>query len=299
MPESQESRCGLVAIIGRPNVGKSTLLNCLLGQKLSVTSRKPHTTRHQILGIKTGSFAQIIYMDTPGLDTRRDCALNRYMNREATRALTEVDVICFMIEAMCWTEADRYVLERIQSASRPLMLAVNKVDTLDDKSQLLPFLQELGTKMEFAEVVPISARRGINIAALEKAIASRLPQGPYLFPGDQVSDRDERFFAAEFLREKLMRKLGQEVPYRLGVVIDQFVEKKDLLSIAATIWVERQGQKLIVIGKAGAVLKVVGEEARKDMERLFGKKVFLQTWVKVKENWSDDEQALRQLGYFR
>lgn len=297
MPESQESRCGFVAIIGRPNVGKSTLLNCVLGQKLSITSRKPHTTRYQILGIKTVSHAQILYIDTPGLDTRRDRALSRHMNREAMRALAEVDAIVFMIEAMRWTEADRYVLSQIRSLSRPVILTVNKVDALTDKSQLLPFLKEMGTIMNFAEIVPISASKGTNIAALEEAIISLLPVGPPLFPEDQLSDRDERFFAAELIREKLMRRLGQEVPYRLSVVIERFVEKKNTLSIAATIWVERRGQKLIVIGKEGAGLKAVGAEARKDMEHLFGKRVFLETWVKIKEQWSDDERALRQLGY--
>ena len=294
---AHESRCGLVAIVGRPNVGKSTLLNCVLGQKLSITSRKPHTTRYQIVGVKTTGSVQTVYIDTPGLDGRCDRALSRYLNREAMRALAEVDVIVFMIEALRWIEADRYVLDQIRSAAQPVILAINKVDTVTDKSRLLPFLQELGAGLEFAEWIPISARRSTHIAVLEQAISSRLPLGPHVFPEEQITDRDERFFAGELIREKLMRKLGQEVPYQLSVVIDCFEEKEHVLVIAATIWVERRGQKRIVIGKEGALLKAVGHEARKDMEQLFGKQVFLQTWVKIKEHWSDDARALRELGY--
>jgi GTP-binding protein Era len=288
--------CGLVAIVGRPNVGKSTLLNRVLGQKLSITSRKPETTRYAILGIKTSGNDQAVYVDTPGLRGAEGRALNRALYRAACRAIDEVHVLVFLIEALRWTDADQYVLARIRDRCQPVILAINKVDRVGDKRLLLPFLDQIGGLMEFAEVIPISSAKGDNIAALEEAVLHLLPEGVHAYPDDQLTDRSERFFAAELIREKLLRILGAEIPHRLSVVIDEFECELDLDRICATIWVERKGQKRIVIGQGGAVLKRVGEEARLDMERMFGRKVFLRTWVKVKEHWSDDACALRRLG---
>ncbi len=289
-------RCGLCAIVGRPNVGKSTLLNRVLGQKLSITSRKPQTTRYAILGIKTGGNDQVVYIDTPGLRGAEGRALNRALYRAACRAIDEVHVLVFLIEALRWTEADQYVFTRLRDQRRPVVLAVNKVDRVGDKRLLLPFLDQVGGLMGFAEVIPISSAKGDNIAALEEAVVRLLPKGTPLYSDDQLTDRSERFFAAELIREKLLRTLGAEVPHRLSVVIDEFECAPDLDRICATIWVERNGQKRIVIGQEGAGLKRVGEEARLDMERMFGRKVFLRTWVKVKEHWSDDVRALQRLG---
>lgn len=288
--------CGLVAIIGRPNVGKSTLLNRVLGQKLSITSQKPHTTRYAILGIRTKGDDQAIYVDTPGLHRAEGRALDRALNRVTCRAIDEVHVLVFLIEALRWTDADQYVLARIRDRCQPVILAINKVDRVGDKRLLLPFLNQVGGSMEFAEVIPVSSAKGDNIAALEEAILHLLPEGVHVYPDDQLTDRSERFFAAELIREKLLRILGAEVPHRLSVVIDEFECVAGLDRIGATIWVERRGQKRIVIGQGGAVLKRVGEEARLDMERMFGRKVFLRTWVKVKEHWSDDTRALQRLG---
>ena len=288
--------CGLVAIVGRPNVGKSTLLNRVLGQKVSITSRKPQTTRYAILGIKTSGNDQAVYVDTPGLRGAEGRALNRALNRAACGAIDEVHVLVFLIEALRWTDADQYVLARIRHRCQPVILAINKVDRVGDKRLLLPFLDQVGGLMEFAEVIPVSSAKGDNIAALEEAVLHLLPEGVHVFPDDQLTDRSERFFAAELIREKLLRILGAEVPHRLSVVIDEFECAPDLDRICATIWVERRGQKRIVIGQGGAVLKRVGEEARLDMERMFGRRVFLRTWVKVKEHWSDDVRSLQRLG---
>jgi GTPase len=288
--------CGLVAIVGRPNVGKSTLLNRVLGQKLSITSQKPHTTRYAILGIRTKGDDQAIYVDTPGLHRAEGRALDRALNRVTCRAIDEVHVLVFLIEALRWTDADQAVLARIRDRCQPVILAINKVDRVGDKRLLLPFLNQVGGSMEFAEVIPVSSAKGDNIAALEEAILHLLPEGVHVYPDDQLTDRSERFFAAELIREKLLRILGAEVPHRLSVVIDEFECVAGLDRIGATIWVERRGQKRIVIGQGGAVLKRVGEEARLDMERMFGRKVFLRTWVKIKEHWSDDARALQRLG---
>jgi len=271
-------------------------LNRVLGQKLSITSRKPQTTRYAILGIKTSGNDQAVYIDTPGLRGAGGRALNRALNRAAGRAIDEVHVLVFMIEALRWTDADQYVLARIRDRCQPVILAINKVDRIDDKRLLLPFLHQVGGLMEFAEVIPVSSAKGDNIAALEEAVLHLLPEGVHVYPDDQLTDRSERFFAAELIREKLLRILGAEVPHRLSVVIDEFECAPDLDRICATIWVERSGQKRIVIGHGGAVLKRVGEEARLDMERMFGRRVFLRTWVKVKEHWSDDVRSLQRLG---
>jgi GTPase len=291
------SRCGYVAIIGRPNVGKSTLLNRILGQKISITSHKPQTTRHRLLGIKTAGTAQFVYVDTPGLHLGGKSAINRYMNRAASSVLHDVDVILLVVEALRWTEEDDMVLQRLADVDAPVMLVVNKVDGVKDKALLLPYLQEAAGRFGFRDVLPVSASRGENLVALETAVAELLPEGDHMFPDDQITDRSERFLAAEVIREKLMRTLHKELPYALSVEVERFAEDGQLLSIDAVIWVERDSQKGIVIGQQGRILKEVGRQARLDMQRLFQHKVFLRLWVKVKEGWSDDERILKSFGY--
>ncbi len=290
-------RAGYAALLGRPNVGKSTLLNRLIGQKLSITAPKPQTTRHVILGIQTLPDAQIVYVDTPGLHRRGQRALNRHLNRAAASVLGYVDVVVWLVEALRWTEEDEDVLQRLTDFAGPVVLAVNKVDRIADKSRLLPFLRELATKRSFSEVVPLAAIDGDNVVALEQVIARLLPVGDLLFPTEQITTASERFLAAELIREKLTRLLREELPYALTVEIERFADEGRLARIHAVIWVERETQKGIVIGEKGATLREVGRQAREDMERLFDRKVFLQTWVKVREGWSDDERALRSLGY--
>jgi GTP-binding protein Era len=289
--------CGYVAIVGRPNVGKSTLLNRILGQKVSITARKPQTTRHRILGIKTTEFAQTVYVDTPGLHLGGKKAMNRYMNRAAISAIEDVDVIVFIVDGLKWTEEDAYVLEKIMRVNRPVILAVNKVDKITHKDVLLPHIQKLASENNFVEIIPISALKGDNVEELEQTVSNVLPLSHPLFPEDQITDRSERFLAAELIREKLIRLLGQELPYALTVEIEQFKTEKNLLRISALIWVEREGQKKIIIGKHGEQLKLIGQKAREEMEKLFERKIFLQLWVKVRKGWSDDERALRSLGY--
>jgi len=290
-------RCGYVAIVGRPNVGKSTLLNYLVGQKVSITSRKPQTTRHQILGIKTTSHYQVIYVDTPGLHKNASRAMNRYMNRAATSVLHGVNVVIFLIEALRWTDEDEMVLSRIKDSEIPAILLVNKVDKLEDKSKLLSFLQEISIKHSFEHIIPVSALKGNNLDELEKVIFDYLEVSSPWYSDDMVTDRSIRFLTAEIIREKLMRGLGQEVPYDLTVEIESFKEKENVTHINALIWVERANQKSIVIGKKGERLKSIGKQSRKDIEKLLDKKVYLELWVKVKEGWSDDERALLSLGY--
>ena len=293
---SEQFVCGSVAIIGRPNVGKSTYLNHSIGQKISITSRKPQTTRHQILGIKTLENSQIVYVDTPGFQMKPDRALNRGMNKEVVRAAKEVDVVIFMVEAGKWTEADENALFLIKRSEAKTILVINKSDKIKDKVKLLPFMQKITEKMDFVEVVPIAALKSDNIAIVEDAIIKLLPVSEPWFAEDQITDRSVRFLAAEMIREKLTRKLGEELPYRLSVTIEQFKEEDDLFSIHATIWVETKGQKKIIIGHKGALLKAVGEDARHDMQKMLDQKVFLETWVKVKEKWSDNVNALSQFG---
>ena len=297
MSEPLATRCGYVALIGRPNVGKSTLLNHLLGQKISITSRKPQTTRHRILGIKTVHDIQTIYVDTPGIHADNGKALNRVMNRTAGSAIHDVDVLVFLIEKLRWTVEDELVLSHLAGLSAPVILAINKVDQLTDKKTLLPFIEQVSGQYAFTDIVPISALRGSNLDALERLIDDRLPAAVHLFPDDQVTDRSLRFVAAELVREKIMRQLGQELPYSVAVEIESFSEKGAIYHIDALILVERPGQKAIVIGKGGERLKKLGIEARQDMERLFGARVMLKLWVKVRSGWSDDERALRSLGY--
>ncbi|WP_221799077.1 GTPase Era [Oceanobacter mangrovi] len=291
------NRTGFVAIVGRPNVGKSTLMNRILGQKLSITSRKPQTTRHQILGIKTEDDVQVIYVDTPGMHLKQEKAINRYMNKAATTAVKDVDLVVMVIDRTRWTDEDEMVLEALKNQRAPVVLVVNKVDFLKDKDSLLPYLQELSARYPFEQIVPISAKHGHNVERLENLINSFIPEGQYFYPEDQITDRSSRFLAAELVREKIMRQLGDELPYAMTVEIEEFTHSGTLAEISALILVERPSQKRIVIGEGGSRIKQIGQDARKDMEAMFDCKVMLNLWVKVKSNWSDDERALRSLGY--
>lgn len=297
MTDVPVTRCGYVAIVGRPNVGKSTLLNHILGQKLAITSRKPQTTRHNMLGIKTEGEVQAVYVDTPGLHKQNDKALNRYMNRSASTALKDVDVVVFVVDRMRWTDEDQLVLEKVQHVKCPILLAVNKADRLEDKSELLPHLNWLAEQLPQAEIVPISALQGQNLDTLEKLVGERLPESEHFYPEDQITDRSSRFLAAELIREKIMRQLGAELPYQITVEIEEFKQEGRILHIHGLILVERDGQKKIIIGDKGERIKRIGQDARKDMETMFDSKVMLNLWVKVKGGWSDDERALRSLGY--
>jgi GTPase len=291
-------KSGYVAIIGRPNVGKSTLINRVLGQKLCITSRRPQTTRHRILGIKTEEGCQLIYVDTPGLHIDGKRAMNRYLNRAAASSIDDVDVILFVVDGLNWTDEDKHVLERLKSnATCPVILVLNKVDKLSDKDTLLPHIENIAKEYDFAKVLPISARKGTNVDELEIEIKRFMPEGELIFPEDQFTDRSSRFLAAELVREKLFRHLGQELPYSLTVEIEQYKQEDKLLRIGAIIYVERDGQKSIVIGKKGELLKSIGREARIEMESLFDSKVFLELWVKVRDGWSDNERMLKNLGY--
>ncbi|MGQ9659828.1 MAG: GTPase Era [Thermochromatium sp.] len=291
------SRCGTVAIIGRPNVGKSTLLNRLLGQKLVITSRKAQTTRHAILGIKTRSEGQILFVDTPGIHERGASALNRYLNRTARAALVETDLALLVVEAGRWTTEDAKALEAIAAVGVPVIAVVNKIDRISKKSNLLPYLQQLSERHDFRHLVPVSATQGDQIETLERLIIELLPEGEPVFPADQLTDRSERFFAAELLREQLMQRYGQELPYRTTVEVERFAIAEGRYLIHALIWVERPGQKGILIGKHGQALKAVATQARIEMQKLFGCPVHLEVWVKVKKSWSSDETALAALGY--
>ncbi len=290
--------CGFVAIVGRPNVGKSTLLNKLLGQKVSITSRKPQTTRHRILGIDTQGAYQTIFVDTPGLHIEEKRAINRLMNRAATSSLGDVEMVVFVVDGTQWTADDDMVLNKLRYMQCPVVLAVNKVDVIKDKEILLPHLQMLAQKGNFVEILPISAEKGTNVEKIRDMAKRLLPEGQHYFPDDYITDRSSRFMASEIIREKLMRFTGEELPYSVTVEIERFkVEDDGLFHINALILVEREGQKKMVIGNKGEKLKVIGTEARLDMERLFGQRVFLELWVKVKSGWADDERALRSLGY--
>ena len=298
-----KKRCGYVAILGRPNVGKSTLLNVLLGQKVSITSRKPQTTRHQLLGIKTTRTAQILYVDTPGIHSEEPKAINRYMNRNAKSVIRDVDVIIFVVDRTEWNTDDQLVAESILKTARPdasIVVVVNKIDLLKSKNDLLPQLQKIQKNMadaESVEIVPLSATTGENIESLQLLVEKSLPMSPYYFPEDQITDRSERFLVSEIIREKLMRQVGDEVPYSVTIQIERFARKGKTIHIDATIFVEREGQKVILIGSDGDKLKRVGIDARLDMEKLLDSKVMLTTWVKVKKGWSNDDRALKSLGY--
>ena len=297
MDDSPDTRCGLVALVGRPNVGKSTLLNFLLEQKLSITSRKPQTTRQQVLGVKTVGGDQMIFVDTPGLHRNEPKAINKAMNRSATSAMSDVDLVLFLIDRGKWTEEDSWVLDKIESAKTPVALVINKVDLLDDPNTLLPELEALQSRANFAGVFPVSALRQKNLDVLESFVREQLPQGYHLFPEGQITNRTERFLAAELIREKIIRQLGDELPHTSAVEIESFQnDERGVLHISAIIFVERDGQKRIVIGTGGSRLRSIGTEARRDMEKAFDQKVMLKLWVKVKSGWSDDIRALRSLG---
>ncbi|MEZ7859536.1 MAG: GTP-binding protein Era [Parasphingorhabdus sp.] len=290
-------RCGYVAIIGRPNVGKSTLLNHILGQKLCITSRKPQTTRHTLLGIKTEADLQMIFVDTPGIHTNQERAINRVMNRSAAGVIADVDVVVFVVDRFEWSEADEYVAKYLSNNPVPLIVAINKVDMIEDKAALLPHLKFLESKVNAVELIPLSALRKTNLDELQEKIKAYIPERMHVFPEDQITDRSERFLASEIVREKIMRQLGAEVPYQVTVEIEEFRAEKKITHISALILVEREGQKKIIIGTNGERIKKVGEQARADIESLLGCKVMLRTWVKVRSGWSDDERALRSLGY--
>lgn len=293
-----KTRCGFVALVGRPNVGKSTLLNALIKQKLSITSRKPQTTRHRILGIDTQKNTQIIYVDTPGLHTQQSKAINRLMNRAAASSIEEVDLVVFIVEPNRWTEDDELVFQHICKQQCPVILFINKVDRLENKQTLLPQLEKLSKRHDFLQIIPGSALKDQQVETLKNILIQLMPQGEFIFPEDYYTDRSERFLAAEIIREKLIRQLGDELPYAITVEIESFkVDEKQLLTIHGLILVERKAQKSIVIGKAGQRLKQVGSDAREDMQKLFSHKIFLKLWVKVKDGWADDERALRSLGY--
>lgn len=293
-----DKRTGYVAIVGRPNVGKSTLLNHLLGEKLSITSRKPQTTRHKILGIKTLDDTQIVYVDTPGIHQQAPYKLNEYMNKAALHALHDVDVIVFLVEGLFFNAGDEWVLKQLKKIKVPVILAINKVDLLVNKQELLPHLQKLSGQYAFADMVPLSARTGYHLDRLEQCILKYLPESEhFFFSPDARTDKSDRFLASEVVREKLMRNLGQELPYATTVAIEAFDKQADLLTISAIIWVERDSQKPIVIGKGGTRLKMIGTQARIALERLFKTKVMLKLWVKVFANWADSAKALQSLGY--
>jgi GTPase len=292
-----QTRAGLVALVGRPNVGKSTLLNALVGEKVSIVTPKPQTTRHRIVGLLTEGDTQIGFVDTPGIHAGAKRALNRLMNKTAVAALEGVDLCLLLVEAGRWTEADELVLQRARAAGVPLALVVNKIDRIKSRDQLLPYLQAASRRHAFAFVVPLSASRRENLAALLAEVRRRLPEAPFLYDPEQLTDRSQRFLAAELVREKLMRVLQQELPYALTVEIEEYREDNGLLRIGAVIWVEREGHKAIVIGAKGALLKKIGSQVRIELEKRLGQKVLLQLWVKVKEGWADDERALRSLGY--
>ncbi|MBI0027655.1 GTPase Era [Gilliamella apicola] len=291
--------CGFVAIVGRPNVGKSTLLNQLLGQKVSITSRKAQTTRHRIVGIDTQDNDQVIYIDTPGLHIEEKRAINRLMNRAASSSIGDVELVIFVVEGTHWNDDDEMVANKLKDCKCPVLLVINKIDNVIDKTQLLPHIQEISQKVNFLDVVPISAEKGDGVDIIRKIVKKHLPEGEHHFPEDYITDRSQRFMASEIIREKLMRFLGDELPYSVTVEIEQFKvdERNGMYRINGLILVERDGQKKMVIGNKGEKIKKIGIEARKDMQSFFDNKVHLELWVKVKAGWADDERALRSLGY--
>ena len=291
------TRCGQVAIIGRPNVGKSTLLNHIIGQKLSITSRKPQTTRHSLLAVKTDQEAQIIFVDTPGIHAKQAVALNRIMHRSALSAINDVDVILFVLDRAEWTLADQYVAKYLENISTPIIIALNKIDVVQHIDELLPHIELLSKTFQNAAFIPISALGKTNIDLLLERIIDVLPKKPFVFDSEDITNRSERFLVAEIIREKITRQLGAELPYQATVEIEKHARSGNLIHIHAVIFVEREGQKKIIIGNKGQRLKAIGKNARHDIEALLGCRVMLNTWVKVKNGWSDNERILRSLGY--
>ena len=292
----EQFRSGYVSIVGKTNAGKSTLLNSILGQKIAITSRKPQTTRHRFLGIKTESENQIIFVDTPGFHSGQKRALNRYMNKVAANALRGVDIVLYLIDKLDWQEDD---LQRLKSISNEtsVILVVNKIDKLKDKNSLLPFIEERNKDGLFSSIIPISALKGMNLDELVDLICDKLPYGSHLYPEDQITDISEKFLASEVIREKCINRLGDELPYRISVSIDRFSESEKVIHIDSTIFVEKQSQKGMLIGKSGSKLKAIGTSSRKELEDLLESKVMLKTWVKVKSGWSDNETLLPSMGY--
>lgn len=309
LPANPNFKSGYVAIVGRPNVGKSTLMNHLLGQKLSITSRKPQTTRHRIHGILSNENMQAVFADTPGIHSKEVKAINERMNKAAVSALVDVDLVLFVVDSDQWREDDLLTLEKLGKTDLPVVLVINKVDTMDDKADLLPLIEEFHESFDFADIIPVSAQKNKNLERLEEVIENLLPTGEPIYDVEQVTDRSERFLASEMIREKIMRSSGEEVPYDLTVQIDEFKDepahtdpktgrkRKACTFIDATIFVERKGQKAIIIGEKGKRIKQVGIESRQDMEKMFDRKIMLTLWVKVKRGWSDDDRALTSLGY--
>lgn len=294
----EETKFGFVAIVGRPNVGKSTLMNHLIGQKISITSRKPQTTRNRVLGIDTDGPYQTVYVDTPGLHKVEKRAINRLMNRAAESSLGDVELILWVVDATSWTDDDDMVRGKLELARAPIVLVINKVDKIADKEKLLPLIDRLQNTLKFKDIIPVSALKGSNLQVLKTMIRDVLPQGPHLYSDDSITDRPVRFMVAEIIREKLMRQMGEELPYSATIEIEQFATNdKGVTTIHAAILVERSGQKKMVIGAKGARIKLIGSEARKDIERLLETKVYLELFVKVKASWADDERALKSLGY--
>ena len=290
-------RCGFVAVVGRPNVGKSTLVNRILGRKLSITSNRPQTTRHRILGIATSDTSQIVFVDTPGMHRGHARALNRYMNRVASRALIGVDLAVMVVEASGWTPEDDHIVERVGAEAAPVVLVLNKIDRIKRREAMLPILADTARRYGFAAMVPVCARTGENLDRLRSVVETHMPAGSPVFPEEQLSDRSDAFLAAEIVREKLIRRLGQELPHRLTVEIERFVEQEQRTLVNVLVWVERKQHKAMVIGKDGGRLKDAGVAARSDIARMLGRPVHLEIWVKVREGWSDDERALRTLGF--
>ena len=289
--------CGHVALIGRPNVGKSTLINHLLKQKISITSRKPQTTRHRILGISTSALGQIIYLDTPGMHSNEQRALNRYLNRTADTTLLGVDAVVWLIDGLVWQDYDDIILKKLEQTGLPVILAVNKVDKIKDKENILAFFDQAQHRFPFKCLLPLSALQGTNLEKLETELLGLLPECELIYPEDQITDRSERFLSAEIVREKLTRRLGAELPYSLTVQVELYEELPNITKIYIVIWVERSSQKNIVVGTEGEMLKKIGMDARLDIEKLIGQKVFLKLWVKVKRGWADNERALSSLGF--
>lgn len=296
-PEGTASRSGYAALVGRPNVGKSTLLNRLLGYKLAITSHKPQTTRHRILGIHTTDDGQVAYVDTPGIHKRGTKAMNRYLNRTAHTAFQDVDCVLFVVQALAWRDEDEQVLKAVIESGVPCIAVVNKVDTVQPREKLLPFLAELGARHAFDEVIPVSAKSGTNAETLNDLVMQRMPEGDHIFPEDQITDRSSRFFAAELLREQLIRRYHKELPYSLTVDIEKFEELPGQYVIAAVIWIERESQRGILLGKQGHAMKEAASAARIQMAEFFDTRVHLDVWIKVKKSWSSDESSLAQLGY--
>ena len=291
------TRCGYVAIIGRPNVGKSTLLNTLLRQKVSITSKKPQTTRQNVLGIRTSDDCQMLFVDTPGLHLKEHRAINRYMNRSARKALRDVDIVLFLIDRDRWNEEDDYVAGLFDGLIGQKILVINKIDLIRDKASIISLLQIMQDRFPDAEIVPVSAEKNRNMDALLGVIRDQLPVSPFYYETSQVTDRSERFLVSEIIREKIMRQMGEEIPHAVTIQIDRFQEEKNLTLIEATIFVERDGQKKILIGSGGERLKRIGSDARVEIQKLLERRIVLKTWVKIKTGWSDDERAIKSLGY--